>query len=124
MLTVLHAGPDLPVQESAYIAEGTTLDFDAILPKDRSYVTYEGSLTTPPCTGDTVQSNSILVAGRAILASDIQLWCQRLQHMTQHALHAVAYENPASAQSKACPHVFAFGCVPAANEWQITAGQA
>lgn len=39
-------------QESAYIPEGTTLNFDAILPKDRSYVTYEGSLTTPPCTGE------------------------------------------------------------------------
>jgi carbonic anhydrase len=37
------------------MAEGIILDFDAILPKDKSYVTYEGSLTTPPCTGDSRQ---------------------------------------------------------------------
>lgn len=39
------------MQLSAYIPAGKTLDFDKILPADRSYITYEGSLTTPPCTG-------------------------------------------------------------------------
>ena len=27
-----------------------TLDFKDLLPENRSYVTYSGSLTTPPCT--------------------------------------------------------------------------
>lgn len=42
----------MPPEEglSAYIPAGKTLDFNQILPADRSYVTYEGSLTTPPCT--------------------------------------------------------------------------
>lgn len=39
------------VQTTAYIPSGKALDFDAILPADMSYVTFEGSLTTPPCTG-------------------------------------------------------------------------
>lgn len=29
---------------------GKTLDFDQLLPTNRTYVTYEGSLTTPPCS--------------------------------------------------------------------------
>lgn len=29
---------------------GETLNFDDVLPKDRTYITYEGSLTAPPCT--------------------------------------------------------------------------
>ena len=29
---------------------GKLLDFATLLPPDRSYLTYTGSLTTPPCT--------------------------------------------------------------------------
>jgi len=36
--------------ETAFIPAGTTLDFNQIIPSERSYITYPGSLTTPPCT--------------------------------------------------------------------------
>jgi hypothetical protein len=42
--------PTTPTQDINYLPAGTTLDFHALLPANRSYVTYAGSLTTPPCT--------------------------------------------------------------------------
>lgn len=32
------------------MSKGQTLDIMAMLPEDKTYVTYEGSLTTPPCS--------------------------------------------------------------------------
>jgi hypothetical protein len=32
------------------LANGAVLDFSQVLPADLTYVTFEGSLTTPPCT--------------------------------------------------------------------------
>jgi hypothetical protein len=42
--------PTTPTQDIKYLPAGTTLDFNTLLPANRSYVTYAGSLTTPPCT--------------------------------------------------------------------------
>eukprot|EP00879_Flechtneria_rotunda_P023545 GHRR01024908.1.p1 GENE.GHRR01024908.1~~GHRR01024908.1.p1 ORF type:complete len:356 (+),score=65.59 GHRR01024908.1:599-1666(+) len=36
--------------QSSYLPNAAVLDFDDVLPTDRSYVTYYGSLTTPGCT--------------------------------------------------------------------------
>ena len=40
----------LLTQAKTMFAPGKLLNFSAILPANRSYMTYTGSLTTPPCT--------------------------------------------------------------------------
>uniref|UniRef100_A0A383WNC4 Carbonic anhydrase n=1 Tax=Tetradesmus obliquus TaxID=3088 RepID=A0A383WNC4_TETOB len=40
----------MPLNEGRNATIQGALDVDALLPKDRSYFTYEGSLTTPPCS--------------------------------------------------------------------------
>lgn len=40
----------MPLNEGAVGTIPGDLDVNALLPADRSYFTYEGSLTTPPCT--------------------------------------------------------------------------
>ena len=42
---------NLPKEKEKQVAvSGTTIDASALLPKDRAYYTFEGSLTTPPCS--------------------------------------------------------------------------
>jgi carbonic anhydrase len=40
----------MPLNEGESAAIEGTLDVEALLPSNRTYVTYEGSLTAPPCT--------------------------------------------------------------------------
>jgi carbonic anhydrase len=40
----------MPLQEGATGNVAGKVDLNALLPADRTYITYEGSLTTPPCT--------------------------------------------------------------------------
>jgi carbonic anhydrase len=39
-------------KEKQVVVPGATVDASALLPKDRGYYTFEGSLTTPPCSED------------------------------------------------------------------------
>jgi carbonic anhydrase len=41
---------NLPLEKGDAVAARTALDMNALLPADRSYFTYMGSLTTPPCS--------------------------------------------------------------------------
>ena len=41
---------NLPLEKGDEVAARTTLDLNALLPAERSYFTYMGSLTTPPCS--------------------------------------------------------------------------
>ena len=42
----------MPTREGTFtnLPAGTTIKLGELLPSDRDYVTYEGSLTTPPCS--------------------------------------------------------------------------
>jgi len=41
---------NLPLEKGEDVAARTTLDMNSLLPAERSYFTYMGSLTTPPCS--------------------------------------------------------------------------
>jgi carbonic anhydrase len=41
---------NLPLEKGDEVAARTTLDLNALLPAERTYFTYMGSLTTPPCS--------------------------------------------------------------------------
>ncbi|MDD5295285.1 MAG: carbonic anhydrase family protein [Rhodocyclaceae bacterium] len=41
---------NLPLEQNSEVSPETPIDLNTLLPKDRSYYTYMGSLTTPPCT--------------------------------------------------------------------------
>jgi carbonic anhydrase len=49
--TVLN---NLPLEKGEEVSVTTNLDLSQILPADRKYFTYMGSLTTPPCTEDVL----------------------------------------------------------------------
>jgi carbonic anhydrase len=40
----------MPLNEGSSSTINGTVDVNNLLPKNRTYVTYEGSLTAPPCT--------------------------------------------------------------------------
>ena len=41
---------NFPTEEDIEVATSTSLDLNALLPANRNYYTYTGSLTTPPCS--------------------------------------------------------------------------
>jgi carbonic anhydrase len=41
---------NLPLEKNEDVAAGTTIDLNQLLPTERGYYTYMGSLTTPPCS--------------------------------------------------------------------------
>ena len=45
---------NLPLEKGEEVSVTTNLDLNQILPADRKYFTYMGSLTTPPCTEDVL----------------------------------------------------------------------
>src|SRR6185295_19135818 len=45
---------NLPLEKNLEVAAASNLDLSQILPADRWYFTYMGSLTTPPCTEDVL----------------------------------------------------------------------
>ena len=49
--TVLN---NLPLERGEEYAASTPIDLNKLLPQDRRYFTYMGSLTTPPCTEDVL----------------------------------------------------------------------
>jgi carbonic anhydrase len=44
----------LPLEENLYVTPSVAIDLNALLPENRQYYTYMGSLTTPPCTEDVL----------------------------------------------------------------------
>lgn len=64
--TVLN---NLPLEKGEEVAGATNLDLAKLLPEDRRYFTYMGSLTTPPCTEDVLW----VVMKRPVQASADQL---------------------------------------------------
>ena len=44
----------LPLEENQYVTPSVAIDLNALLPENRNYYTYMGSLTTPPCTEDVL----------------------------------------------------------------------
>jgi carbonic anhydrase len=45
---------NLPLEQGVEVPAATTLDANQMLPENRRYFTYMGSLTTPPCTEDVL----------------------------------------------------------------------
>ena len=45
---------NMPLEVNQDVSPSTTIDLNRILPEERSYYTYMGSLTTPPCTEDVL----------------------------------------------------------------------
>ncbi len=45
---------NLPLEEDLYVTPSVAIDLNNLLPENRQYYTYMGSLTTPPCTEDVL----------------------------------------------------------------------
>lgn len=60
---------NLPAEESEVKIDGITLDLNSLMPETRTYLTYQGSLTTPPCT----QKVRWLVLGDTLYFSEAQI---------------------------------------------------
>ena len=60
---------NLPLEKGEELSARATLDLNALLPADRSYYTYMGSLTTPPCSEGVlwmVMKNPVMVSAEQI----------------------------------------------------------
>ena len=60
---------NLPLEKNEELAARATLDLNALLPADRSYFTYMGSLTTPPCSEGVlwmVMKNPVTISAEQI----------------------------------------------------------
>ena len=68
---------NMPLEVEQELAPATAIDLNRILPEERSYYTYMGSLTTPPCTEDVLW----MVFKKPIIVSDQQvaIFCAALQ---------------------------------------------
>jgi len=61
----------LPAAKGETKIEGLTLDLAALLPADRGYYNFAGSLTTPPCSEGVnwmVLKNTVVLGSKQILA--------------------------------------------------------
>lgn len=59
----------MPLEANQEVVPGATIDLNRILPVERAYYTYMGSLTTPPCTEDVLW----MVFKQPIMVSDQQV---------------------------------------------------
>ena len=59
----------MPLQEGDHYASAAHIDADNLLPDNRTYYTYSGSLTTPPCS----EIVTWIVMDKPIFASQAQL---------------------------------------------------
>ena len=60
---------NLPLEKGEELSARATLDLNALLPTDRSYYTYMGSLTTPPCSEGVlwmVMKNPVMISAEQI----------------------------------------------------------
>jgi carbonic anhydrase len=60
---------NLPLEKGEEVPARTTLDLNALLPAERSYFTYMGSLTTPPCSEGVlwmVMKNAVPISNEQI----------------------------------------------------------
>lgn len=60
---------NMPLEVGQDLAPSTAIDLNRILPEERSYYTYMGSLTTPPCTEDVLW----MVFKKPIIVTDQQV---------------------------------------------------
>eukprot|EP00879_Flechtneria_rotunda_P002963 GHRR01003180.1.p1 GENE.GHRR01003180.1~~GHRR01003180.1.p1 ORF type:complete len:336 (+),score=57.13 GHRR01003180.1:219-1226(+) len=79
----------MPVNEgeSSFLPTDAVLDFDDILPADNSYVTYEGSLTSPPCTEGILWH---------VLTTPMKITRDQVSTATRHIVYATASSPPCS----------------------------
>jgi hypothetical protein len=91
------------MQVSSLLPTGVSLNFHDVLPADRSYVTYSGSLTTPPFTGALRDFGITAAVVDGCICFDcwsecaLQAECVGVLWLTQHAtLHRCAASSGVS----------------------------